>query len=182
MPDLCRGPQDAVPETFPELDPRLLVLPVEVATPALVAAVDEFYGQSKHSRDAEGWEDGALDSVYAAAWEVARAKRRRPAKRRAESAPRGASLRKRSKAPPVGGGMEEECVKLPESNIGLRMLRKIGWRGGGLGKDEKGRHAPVEAAPARPHSATRYRGVGLDPNDPIEAFRREKAASQKGRR
>lgn len=43
---------------------------------------------------------------------------------------------------------ETECasmeVAIPESNVGYRLLQKLGWRpGGGLGREQQGRVDPV---------------------------------------
>lgn len=58
----------------------------------------------------------------------------------------------------VAAPVAEEGI--PASNVGHKLLQKLGWRGGGLGKDEHGRTEPVEAK----QRATRA-GLGIDLTD-----------------
>eukprot|EP00730_Choanoeca_flexa_P020007 TRINITY_DN9780_c0_g2_i4.p2 TRINITY_DN9780_c0_g2~~TRINITY_DN9780_c0_g2_i4.p2 ORF type:complete len:219 (+),score=28.49 TRINITY_DN9780_c0_g2_i4:1077-1733(+) len=139
-------------------------------SPALKAALDEFFGEAKFSRNEEGWEEGALDEHYRR--KRAHLRRRRRSRSRSRSPPGRRSPRHRDRdrdrdSPPArpafgaGGG----------DDVGDRLLRGMGWTGGGLGRQEQGRDEPVKAA--EPRSAVdRYRGVGQDPNDPFQQFRK----------
>jgi hypothetical protein len=54
--------------------------------------------------------------------------------------------------------MQENCPKIPESNRGYQMLRKMGWTGGGLGK--KGKEGIEE--PIVVNKVCGRRGLGMD--------------------
>ncbi|XP_067662478.1 uncharacterized protein [Haliotis asinina] len=43
----------------------------------------------------------------------------------------------------VFGDVEKSMCEIPDSNIGNKLLRKMGWVGGGMGKDGTGRAEPV---------------------------------------
>ncbi|GJV80983.1 G patch domain-containing protein 8 [Tanacetum coccineum] len=62
--------------------------------------------------------------------------------------PRGAkTLPSLHKAPPLLDHVEHASLdtQLPSSNVGFRLLQKMGWKGKGLGKNEQGITEPIKS-------------------------------------
>ena len=49
-----------------------------------------------------------------------------------------------------------------------------GWEGAGLGNEEQGIQEPIKGGQVR-SKADKYKGVGINLNDPFEEFRRNKS-------
>eukprot|EP00045_Choanoeca_perplexa_P008312 m.76896 g.76896 ORF g.76896 m.76896 type:complete len:395 (-) comp14442_c2_seq16:54-1238(-) len=152
------------------------ILPKKIAepTPAMKAALEEFFGEAKFSRNEEGWEEGALDEHYRRKRNHLRERRRRSRSRSRSPSPTGRRRtppRQRDRdSPPARQGFGQSS----RDDVGDRLMRGMGWSGGGLGRREQGRDEPVQAA--EPRSAVdKYRGIGTDANDPFQMFRKSKA-------
>ena len=60
----------------------------------------------------------------------------------------------------LGTGKKVEAPRISENNLGSQMLRKMGWKGGGLGSEGKGRADPVLV-----NETQDRRGLGQDAID-----------------
>ena len=69
----------------------------------------------------------------------------------------------------AGGG------SLDQSNKGMQMLQKMGWRGAGLGAEESGIVEPIKGGEVRDRS-DQYKGMGVS-KDPFESFRKQRAGA-----
>lgn len=54
------------------------------------------------------------------------------------------------------------------------MLKKMGWEGTGLGARHQGIQEPIKGGDVR-DKQDKYKGVGVDLNDPFEQFRKNKS-------
>lgn len=64
---------------------------------------------------------------------------------------------------------------MDQSNKGMQMLQKMGWRGAGLGAEETGIVEPIKGGEVR-DKADQYKGVGVN-QDPFESFRKQRAGA-----
>ncbi|XP_030852145.1 calcium homeostasis endoplasmic reticulum protein [Strongylocentrotus purpuratus] len=65
-------------------------------------------------------------------------------------------------------------VKLGEDNKGHQLMKKMGWTGQGLGAKEQGIVNPIASGDVR-HDLDKFKGIGMDINDPFESFRKSKS-------
>lgn len=61
------------------------------------------------------------------------------------------------------------------------MLKKMGWGGAGLGRTQQGISDPISGGEVR-DKFDKYKGVGIEMNDPFEAYRKSKSYSFIGSR
>jgi len=84
---------------------------------------------------------------------------------------------RRSPTPPTGFVMFESKTlesKIEESNVGHQMLKKMGWGGKGLGREERGIQEPIKGGEVR-EKGDMFKGVGVSLDDPFESYRRNKS-------
>nr|XP_054763987.1 calcium homeostasis endoplasmic reticulum protein-like isoform X1 [Lytechinus pictus] len=65
-------------------------------------------------------------------------------------------------------------VKLGEDNKGHQLMKKMGWSGQGLGAKEQGIVTPIASGDVR-QDLDKFKGIGMDINDPFESFRKSKS-------
>jgi len=124
-----------------------------------------------------------------------------PSARRSPPSTRRSRTRSRSRTPPMSRGFRRSPSRSPsprpprfaavpppdprlgESNKGHQMLRRMGWGGTGLGRDQQGIEVPIDAGDVRDDPQERFRGLGVSPAraDPFEAFRKNKGRMYVGR-
>ncbi|XP_048583795.1 calcium homeostasis endoplasmic reticulum protein isoform X1 [Nematostella vectensis] len=61
-------------------------------------------------------------------------------------------------------------TRLDETNVGHQMLKKMGWEGAGLGKNERGIQNPIQAGEVRERH-NMYKGIGVEEDDVFDKFR-----------
>jgi len=64
--------------------------------------------------------------------------------------------------------------KIEESNVGHKMLMKMGWGGQGLGKQGSGIVEPIKQNQVR-DKQDKFKGIGVDIDDPFESYRKNKS-------
>lgn len=64
--------------------------------------------------------------------------------------------------------------RIDESNVGHQLLKKMGWGGQGLGKQESGIVDPIKQGEVRDRQ-DKFKGVGVDMNDPFDNYRKNKS-------
>lgn len=82
----------------------------------------------------------------------------------------------RSPTPPEFVPFEAKSydTRIEETNIGHKMLAKMGWGGQGLGKQESGILDPIKQDTVR-EKQDQFKGIGIDVNDPFESYRKNKS-------
>lgn len=106
-----------------------------------------------------------------------RRKRSRSRSRSYSRSPIRRSPIRRSPTPPEGFvGFETKSLdtRIEESNVGHQLLKKMGWGGQGLGKNEQGVFDPIRQAEIR-DKQDKFKGVGAETNDPFENYRKTKS-------
>lgn len=96
---------------------------------------------------------------------------------RSRSKSRSRSPIRRSPTPPEGFlGFETRSLdsRIDESNVGHQLLKKMGWGGQGLGKQESGIVDPIKQGEVRDRQ-DKFKGVGVDMNDPFDNYRKNKS-------
>lgn len=58
--------------------------------------------------------------------------------------------------------------------MGHKLLKKMGWEGSGLGREEQGIVDPIAGGDVR-DKFNMYKGVGMDVNDPFDEYRKNKS-------
>lgn len=75
----------------------------------------------------------------------------------------------------LGPKIIKEYPKIPESNVGCQMLRKMGWNGGGLGREgNKGRVEPIMASVVRGRQ-----GLGIEVSPGLKKKKQPGMSSKK---
>jgi len=74
----------------------------------------------------------------------------------------------------VGFEVRPDGGRLDDSNVGHKLLKKMGWGGQGLGKQESGIVNPISGGEIR-DKQDQFKGVGMEMNDPFESFRKNKS-------
>lgn len=114
---------------------------------------------------------------------TSRSPRRRGSRSRSRSYSRSKSRSprkepiQRSPTPPAEFVMFETKSmdsRIEESNVGHKMLMKMGWGGQGLGKQGTGIVDPIKQDQVR-DKQDKFKGIGIDIDDPFESYRKNKS-------
>jgi len=132
------------------------------------------------SRSRSGSQTGKRSKSRSRSKSNSQSPRRKGSRSRSRSYSRSPTPQKqpiqRSPTPPEFIGFETKSLdtRIEESNIGHKMLAKMGWGGQGLGKKESGIVEPIAQDAVR-EKQDKYKGVGLDVNDPFDNYRKNKS-------